>query len=70
MPDITMCKGTGCPLKGDCRRYLDTPSLWGQSYFAEPPFDPGPPATCSDFWQWKVRTKEGDKHGQRAAAAK
>lgn len=37
MPDITMCEGTGCPLKDDCYRFKAKPSEYRQSYFINPP---------------------------------
>lgn len=37
MPDITMCKGAGCPHKEACYRFKATPSPYRQSYFAESP---------------------------------
>lgn len=40
MPDITMCKGTDCPLKENCYRFTATPGEWQwQSWFAEPPIE-------------------------------
>lgn len=39
MPDISLCKGTGCPLKEDCYRFKAKPDEYYQSYFAEPPFN-------------------------------
>jgi hypothetical protein len=70
MADITMCSGKDCPLKLECKRYLATPSLWGQSYI-DPPFVPGPPVSCVEFWPWKDDANpEGEKRAQRAAAAK
>lgn len=36
MPDITMCKGTGCPLKDKCYRHKAKPSQ-RQAYFEKPP---------------------------------
>jgi len=38
MPDITMCKGTGCPKLMTCYRFLAEP--WErQSWFAAPPYN-------------------------------
>ena len=45
MPDITMCKGDGCPLKLDCYRFRATPSQYRQSYFVTPPIKED--GTCS-----------------------
>ena len=39
MPDITMCKGTDCPLKTFCYRYTAQPSPFRQSYFTDSPFE-------------------------------
>lgn len=39
MPDITMCKGEGCPIKNHCYRYTTKPSEFMQSYFKESPWD-------------------------------
>lgn len=32
MPDITMCVGTGCPLRENCYRYMAEPNGWRQSF--------------------------------------
>lgn len=32
MPDITMCPGTGCPLRETCFRYMAEPSEYMQSW--------------------------------------
>jgi hypothetical protein len=37
MPDFTMCKATGCPVKNLCHRYRAAPDLV-QPYF-QAPFD-------------------------------
>jgi hypothetical protein len=47
MPDIAMCKGTDCPLKNECYRFLATPSEYRQSYFVIPPIENG---ECQEFW--------------------
>jgi hypothetical protein len=47
MPDIAMCKGTDCPLKNECYRFLATPSEYRQSYFVTPPIEDG---KCIEFW--------------------
>lgn len=39
MPDITMCKGQGCPQRSTCYRHIAKPNPYRQSYFAEPPRD-------------------------------
>ena len=38
MPDITMCKGDGCPHKETCYRFTAEPSEFHQSYFVKSPF--------------------------------
>lgn len=54
MPDVTMCKGSTCPMKSKCHRYRARPA-YRQSYFAEPPvtYGWGPPhdkyAHCDHF---------------------
>lgn len=47
MPDICMCRGESCPLKGDCYRYTATPSEYRQSYFTEIPYEKD---GCDYFW--------------------
>ncbi len=32
MPDITMCPGTGCPMREQCYRYMATPNPYQQSF--------------------------------------
>lgn len=39
MSDITKCKGTNCPLKDNCKRYLDEADNLYQSFFMEIPFE-------------------------------
>jgi hypothetical protein len=46
MPDITMCKGTGCPVKDECYRFTASPSDY-QSYFVDPPIKDG---KCEMYW--------------------
>lgn len=38
MADITMCKGTNCPLKEKCYRYRAKVNPYSQSYFMEIPY--------------------------------
>ncbi len=47
MPDIALCRGTGCPLKEGCYRFTAKPDEL-QSYFAIVPvkFD----GTCRYYW--------------------
>lgn len=40
MPDISMCTGTGCPLKENCYRATAKPSLY-QYYYPTPPIKDG-----------------------------
>ena len=47
MPDITLCKGTNCPLKERCYRYTAKPTQFSQSYFVDPPIKDG---ECEYFW--------------------
>lgn len=39
MPNITLCPGGECPLRGNCYRHLTFGSRLWQSYFAEPPYE-------------------------------
>jgi hypothetical protein len=39
MPSLTMCEGTGCPMRDACYRYASTPSQYNQSYFTEIPYN-------------------------------
>jgi hypothetical protein len=45
-PDITMCKGEGCPFKEGCFRYTAKPSEY-QSYFMTAPFKED---KCEMYW--------------------
>lgn len=47
MADITMCKGTNCPVSTKCRRYTATPNPHRQSYFTEVPLKDG---KCEMYW--------------------
>ena len=49
MADITKCKGTGCPLKETCYRFLAMEGL-RQSYFIDIPFKDG---KCEYYWKIK-----------------
>ena len=46
MPDITMCKGEGCPQKEQCKRYTSSPSE-NQSWFVVSPIEDG---ECKMYW--------------------
>lgn len=53
MPDISMCKGVGCPLKENCYRFKAKPDDMYQSYFVDPPFnitDCDEQPSCDYFW--------------------
>ena len=51
MPDISMCRGEGCPLKGSCYRAQAEPSEY-QTYFVGVPADPM--KDCNYFWPMHV----------------
>jgi hypothetical protein len=57
MPDITMCKGTDCPLKKECYRFLASPSEFWQSYFLDPPYKEG---KCTEFWNVKPKKESNN----------
>lgn len=52
MPDISMCEGTGCPLKETCYRFTAEPSEYRQSYISVPPFKKD--NTCEHYWSTKT----------------
>ena len=39
MPDISMCKGDGCPDKNECYRHRAVPDKRFQIYFTAIPYD-------------------------------
>lgn len=39
MPDITMCRGTDCPKRKKCYRFMAKPNEYRQSYFVATPRD-------------------------------
>ena len=49
MADITKCRGTDCPLKESCYRFLAMEGL-RQSYFIYVPFKDG---KCKYYWNIK-----------------
>lgn len=49
MPDIAMCKGTGCPYCDRCYRYKATASQ-RQSYFLVPPYNKDT-HVCDHYWE-------------------
>lgn len=62
MPDITCCKGDGCPIKQSCFRYLAEPDKGRQSYFSK---SPNKGKKCDYYWKYKERTtKESSKVGK------
>lgn len=50
MADITMCEGTGCPLRATCYRFKAKSDEFLQSYFAEVPYD-SEYEKCSYYWE-------------------
>ena len=46
MPDITMCKGTNCPVSTKCRRFMAKADPY-QSYFTEVPYKDD---KCEYYW--------------------
>lgn len=48
MPDITMCPGTGCPMKNRCYRFRAF-TAGRQSYFGSLPHDPST-GRCAQLW--------------------
>lgn len=56
--DITMCKGTDCPLKETCYRYKATPSLL-QSVFIDVPLKED--GTCDYYWNRKTQLPSSSK---------
>lgn len=47
MADITMCKGTGCPIKEECHRYTAKADKLDQLYFSESPIEDN---KCEMYW--------------------
>ena len=60
MPDITMCRGEGCPLKETCYRYTAVPDEYWQSYFVEVPVKDG---ECEYYWENSTSKKSKDETG-------
>lgn len=52
MPDITMCRGTECPKKLQCYRFLATPDKYWQSWFTIVPYSEEE-KKCYHFWKKK-----------------
>lgn len=49
MPDITMCKGDGCPMRETCYRYKAKANDCWQSWFANVPYDEES-GKCDHYW--------------------
>lgn len=71
MADITMCFGSGCPLKEQCYRYTAKPDKYRQSYFVGLPYlqlvddngdiiDNPDPTQCKQFWDNKTYQNAGN----------
>ncbi len=60
MADITMCKGTKCPLKKECYRFTALEGIY-QSYFVTPPYDKVK-KECDCYWNInpKIEIKDGE----------
>lgn len=59
MPDISKCKGEGCPIKETCYRFTAPPSKWRQSYFVESPIRED--KSCDHFMEiWDKSKKMGE----------
>ncbi len=53
MPDMSMCKGTDCPLKDTCYRYKAIASEFRQSYFFDLPYNKEE-EKCDYYWPTKI----------------
>lgn len=49
MPDITKCKGDGCPLKESCYRFTALDSPHAQWIFGGVPYD-AETKSCEQYW--------------------
>lgn len=49
MSDLTMCKGTDCPLKDNCYRNTAIINPWRQSFFVLVPYNKEK-NSCDNFW--------------------
>lgn len=47
MADITMCRGTNCPVASKCYRHIAKHNPYRQSYFTEVPLKDG---KCDMYW--------------------
>lgn len=52
MADITMCKGTDCPLNDKCHRHTAVPNEYRQAYFVTAPYDKEK-NECKHYWDNK-----------------
>lgn len=68
MPDITMCRGTGCILRDRCYRYTAPPTPKRQAYFSKSPVRwEGAGVQCDYFWsdcEW-VQVADSDDGARR-----
>jgi hypothetical protein len=48
MADITMCSGSGCPVKDKCYRHTAPVNEYRQAYFMNPPIKEDD--SCKYFW--------------------
>ena len=62
MPDITMCKGEGCPLKKNCYRFTAKPFEFRQSYFITSPIKD---SECEYYWFNEKYEKENAIRNKR-----
>lgn len=49
MPDISMCKGEGCPLKEKCYRHMAKPDSHWQCFMEAVPYNKEK-KSCDYFW--------------------
>jgi hypothetical protein len=56
VPDITMCTGRGCELRGRCYRFLAEPDEM-QSFFSNPPVNKQT-GECTEFWRCVSRSEK------------
>lgn len=47
MPDIAKCKGTGCPLKDRCYRFVSDPTPMRQAFLLGVPYGKVEPNVCN-----------------------
>jgi hypothetical protein len=62
MADISKCKGTGCPIKETCYRYLAPSNDFWQAYLTEVPYNHAADS-CDHYWEMYSQKQKGDgKH--------